>query len=277
MRRQTAGVHPALRHARGVDARRVAGQQCCTTGRWVPRPPSRGPSTSSSHRHATWAPTSTSPASRASRAWSPAGCRRSTAQPVAGAKVDVWQANADGFYDVQQPARWAWATCAGCSPPTPTAPSGSGRSCPAHYPIPADGPVGACCAATGRHEWRPAHIHFEVSAPGSAHGDHPRLRRGQPLPGVRRRVRGQGESLIRDFAGSTTRPRPRRTAWRTRSAPWSSWSPWTLSRRRDRPRDHRVPGPARPGVAARGARRGRPDRRLPGAAGLHGLGGRRGR
>jgi len=37
---------------------------------------------------------------------------------------------------------------------------------PAHYPIPADGPVGRMLRRTGRHEWRPAHIHVEVSAPG---------------------------------------------------------------------------------------------------------------
>jgi protocatechuate 3,4-dioxygenase beta subunit len=37
---------------------------------------------------------------------------------------------------------------------------------PSHYPIPADGPVGKMLRQTGRHEFRPAHIHFEVSAPG---------------------------------------------------------------------------------------------------------------
>jgi protocatechuate 3,4-dioxygenase beta subunit len=37
---------------------------------------------------------------------------------------------------------------------------------PVHYPIPADGPVGAMLSATGRHPWRPAHIHFVVSAEG---------------------------------------------------------------------------------------------------------------
>jgi hydroxyquinol 1,2-dioxygenase len=37
---------------------------------------------------------------------------------------------------------------------------------PVHYPIPADGPVGQMLGATGRHPWRPAHIHFVVSAEG---------------------------------------------------------------------------------------------------------------
>ncbi|MEI7447293.1 MAG: hydroxyquinol 1,2-dioxygenase, partial [Burkholderiales bacterium] len=34
------------------------------------------------------------------------------------------------------------------------------------YPIPTDGPVGRLLEATGRHPWRPAHLHFMISAPG---------------------------------------------------------------------------------------------------------------
>ena len=37
---------------------------------------------------------------------------------------------------------------------------------PVPYPIPHDGPVGRMLAATGRHPWRPAHIHMIVRAPG---------------------------------------------------------------------------------------------------------------
>ena len=37
---------------------------------------------------------------------------------------------------------------------------------PAAYPIPDDGPVGEMLKATGRHPWRPAHVHFMISAPG---------------------------------------------------------------------------------------------------------------
>jgi hydroxyquinol 1,2-dioxygenase len=86
--------------------------------------------------------------------------------PLPGARVDVWQADDHGFYDVQQPG---------------TQPEGNGRglfTCdpegrfwfrtvtPSPYPIPTDGPVGALLAATGRHPYRPAHIHFIVAAPG---------------------------------------------------------------------------------------------------------------
>ena len=34
------------------------------------------------------------------------------------------------------------------------------------YAIPHDGPVGEMLEATGRHPWRPAHLHFMVTAPG---------------------------------------------------------------------------------------------------------------
>jgi catechol 1,2-dioxygenase len=86
--------------------------------------------------------------------------------PLAGAQVDVWQADDHGFYDVQQP---------GVQPP------GNGRglfTCdadgrfwfrtvtPSDYPIPTDGPVGRLLDATGRHPYRPAHIHLIVAAAG---------------------------------------------------------------------------------------------------------------
>lgn len=86
--------------------------------------------------------------------------------PVPGAEVDVWQCTEDGFYDVQQPE---------------IQPAGNGRGMftadergrywfrtvvPSHYPIPTDGPVGELLTHTGRHPYRPAHIHFLVTAAG---------------------------------------------------------------------------------------------------------------
>lgn len=86
--------------------------------------------------------------------------------PVAGARVDVWQADADGFYDVQRPDEVPDGNLRGLF----TA-DGGGRFrfrtvVPRHYPIPTDGPVGALLRATGRHANRAAHIHLQVSAPG---------------------------------------------------------------------------------------------------------------
>ena len=87
-------------------------------------------------------------------------------EPVANAEVDVWQADDDGLYDVQRPelgdARRARAVLR-------TDARGAVRFrsiVPTAYPIPTDGPVGAMLAATGRHPWRPAHLHFMIRADG---------------------------------------------------------------------------------------------------------------
>jgi hydroxyquinol 1,2-dioxygenase len=83
---------------------------------------------------------------------------------LAGATVDVWQADDDGFYDVQKDTddpslrarliadndgRFAFWTIV-----------------PKYYPIPDDGPVGDMLKATKRHPYRPAHIHFMIGHPG---------------------------------------------------------------------------------------------------------------
>lgn len=86
-------------------------------------------------------------------------------RPIAGALLDVWQANSEGFYDSQLPnpadlhMRGKFRT------------GGDGKyvvktTRPVHYQIPTDGPVGRMLGATNRHPWRPAHIHFAVSADG---------------------------------------------------------------------------------------------------------------
>lgn len=86
--------------------------------------------------------------------------------PLPGAVLDVWQASAEGFYDVQQPDVQPPGNGRGLF----TA-DGEGRfwfrTCvPSAYPIPTDGPVGALLRATSRHPYRPAHIHFIASAEG---------------------------------------------------------------------------------------------------------------
>lgn len=86
--------------------------------------------------------------------------------PLPGAKVDVWQADDQGFYDVQQPGEQPQGNGRGLFET-----DGEGRFrfrtvVPAHYPIPTDGPVGGLLDATGRHPYRPAHIHFIAAAEG---------------------------------------------------------------------------------------------------------------
>jgi len=87
-------------------------------------------------------------------------------EPIPGASVDVWQANDDGFYDVQQPDLQPERNLRGLFT-TDTEGRYRFRSIvPRHYPIPDDGPVGELLAATARHPFRPAHVHFIVSASG---------------------------------------------------------------------------------------------------------------
>ena len=84
---------------------------------------------------------------------------------VAGAEVDVWHASAEGFYENQDPGqadmnlRGRFKT------------DGSGRIAfrtvkPTGYPIPIGGPVGDLLRAQGRHNMRPAHIHFMIRKEG---------------------------------------------------------------------------------------------------------------
>ena len=87
-------------------------------------------------------------------------------EPVAGALVDVWQANDDGFYDVQQPDLQPERNLRGLFTTDEQGRFRFRTIVPRHYPIPDDGPVGRLLAATGRHPFRPAHVHFLVTAPG---------------------------------------------------------------------------------------------------------------
>jgi len=87
-------------------------------------------------------------------------------QPVEGACLDVWSDNADGYYDVQQPeTQPRWNNRGRFI----TGPDGCYAFIgikPVSYPIPHDGPVGQMLAALGRHPYRPAHMHFLITAPG---------------------------------------------------------------------------------------------------------------
>jgi hydroxyquinol 1,2-dioxygenase len=128
--------------------------------------------------------------------WVEGAVRDTDGNPVPGARIEVWEADADGLYDVQygddrtaarahlfsdEQGRFTFW----CVTPTP-------------YPIPHDGPVGRLLAAVGRSPMRPSHLHFMVSAAGLrtlvTHvfvGGDPHLD-GDSVFGVK-------ESLVRDF------------------------------------------------------------------------------
>ena len=91
--------------------------------------------------------------------------RTTDGTPIPNATIEVWQADEAGFYDVQKPGLDNY----------------QGRAIiqadaqglyhfksivPECYPIPHDGPVGKMLEALNRHPWRPAHLHFMITAPG---------------------------------------------------------------------------------------------------------------
>ncbi len=86
--------------------------------------------------------------------------------PIAGALVDVWQTNDDGFYDVQQKGVQPDWNLRGVFTTNEAGEYWYRSSKPRFYPIPDDGPVGKLLASIGRHPNRAAHTHFIVSAPG---------------------------------------------------------------------------------------------------------------
>jgi hydroxyquinol 1,2-dioxygenase len=87
-----------------------------------------------------------------------------TGRAVPGAEIEVWEADEDGFYDVQ----YSDGRIAGRARLIANADGRYGfwSVKPAAYPIPSDGPVGDLLAAAARSPMRPAHIHFMVSAAG---------------------------------------------------------------------------------------------------------------
>ncbi len=142
--------------------------------------------------------------------------RSSDGQPIADAVIDTWHSDADGFYDVQLPDLREAALRARFRS------DGQGRFhfrsiVPSFYPIPDDGPVGEMLSAAARHPFRPAHVHFMISAPGHetlvTHvfaADSPYLDSDA--------VFGVKNSLIREFtherAGTAPDGKPMQRAWR---------------------------------------------------------------
>ncbi|MDI2030274.1 catechol 1,2-dioxygenase [Saccharopolyspora sp. TS4A08] len=84
---------------------------------------------------------------------------------LAGAKVELWHADADGFYSQFAPNLPEWNLRASFT--TDAEGNFEIRTVrPAPYQIPTDGACGKLIAAAGWHAWRPAHLHVKVSAPG---------------------------------------------------------------------------------------------------------------
>src|SRR3569833_2646980 len=86
-------------------------------------------------------------------------------KPVADAEVDVWQSSTEGLYENQDPTQ-ADMNLRGKFMTDKNGHFSFRSIKPAGYPIPIDGPVGDLLKAQGRHNMRPAHMHFLISKPG---------------------------------------------------------------------------------------------------------------
>jgi protocatechuate 3,4-dioxygenase beta subunit len=89
-------------------------------------------------------------------------------KPLEGVKIDIWETDSTGHYDVQYPGR-----------------DGPDGRCimrsdkdgvfwfnaitPVPYPIPHDGPVGKLLKKLHRHPYRPSHMHFMFEKEGYDH------------------------------------------------------------------------------------------------------------
>lgn len=95
-----------------------------------------------------------------------AGCVKATdGTPISGAEIEIWQTADNGLYSNQDGSQAEYNLRAhmvigddGVYKFTTVR--------PAPYTVPGDGPVGELLKATGRHPWRPSHLHFIITAPG---------------------------------------------------------------------------------------------------------------
>lgn len=86
-------------------------------------------------------------------------------RPIAGAEVDVWHSSPEGLYE-QQDETQADMNLRGKFTTDAAGRFGFRSVRPAGYPIPVDGPVGDLLRAAGRHNMRPAHLHFLIFKDG---------------------------------------------------------------------------------------------------------------
>jgi hydroxyquinol 1,2-dioxygenase len=87
-------------------------------------------------------------------------------EPLPGATIEVWHSDKDGYYDVQRYDEGGGVTMRGRFSADAGGRFRLWSIVPSFYPIPNDGPVGDMLRAQGRHPYRPAHVHFMISAPG---------------------------------------------------------------------------------------------------------------
>lgn len=157
-------------------------------------------------------------------------------KPIEGALVDIWHSSPEGFYEQQDPKQ-ADMNLRGQFTTDAKGHFAFRSVKPAGYPIPIDGPVGDLIRASGRHNYRPAHLHFLAFKQGfktlvsqiyvpddpvietdvqfgvtrALLGDYVRHEPGEKAPASAGDVTGEWYSLDQTFvmeAGESRLPRP---------------------------------------------------------------------
>ncbi len=85
--------------------------------------------------------------------------------PIEGAKIDIWQTAPNGLYSSQDPDQDTYSFH-GIQTTNADGAYGFTTVKPVSYTVPTDGPVGDILRATGRHPWRPSHLHYIITADG---------------------------------------------------------------------------------------------------------------
>ena len=85
--------------------------------------------------------------------------------PIEGATVDIWQTAPNGLYSSQDPDQDTYSFH-GLQTTGADGRYGFTTVKPVSYEVPTDGPVGEILRASGRHAWRPSHLHFIAKADG---------------------------------------------------------------------------------------------------------------
>ena len=91
--------------------------------------------------------------------------RDTSGAPIEGAQIDIWQTAPNGLYSSQDPEQDTYSFH-GIQTVGADGRYGFTTVRPVSYEVPTDGPGGALLDATGRHAWRPSHLHFIVKAQG---------------------------------------------------------------------------------------------------------------
>lgn len=95
--------------------------------------------------------------------------KSTSGEPVEGVKIDIWETDSHGKYDVQYDDRGNEADGRAVIHSDKEGVFWFNAIVPVPYPIPHDGPVGKLLAKLGRHCWRPSHMHFMFEKEGFDH------------------------------------------------------------------------------------------------------------